>query len=89
MLLCPSQTSFADWSPLLIASEASLELLNSKLDTAVVIERFRPNIVVSGCLPHSEVGVCEPPLFLRIQCTRLNLEQLSALCSRLAPCFGS
>ncbi len=55
--LCVSymQTSFSDWSPVLMASEVSLELLNSKLDTALLMERFRPNVVLSGCLPHAEV----------------------------------
>ncbi|XP_064384855.1 mitochondrial amidoxime-reducing component 1-like [Halichondria panicea] len=48
------ETSFSDWSPVLMASEASLELLNSKLDTALLMERFRPNVVLSGCLPHAE-----------------------------------
>lgn len=52
--LIEEETSFADCSPILIASEASLELLNSKVDDALPMERFRPNIVVSGCLPHSE-----------------------------------
>lgn len=48
------ETSFADWAPVLVLSESSLELLNSKLDTPVPIERFRPNIVVSNSLPHAE-----------------------------------
>ncbi len=51
------QTSFSDWAPVLIASEASLELLNSKLDTALPMERFRPNVIVSECVPHAEVCV--------------------------------
>ena len=50
------QTSFADFSPLLLASESSMELLNSKLEQPLPMERFRPNIILSGCLPHSEVG---------------------------------
>ena len=49
------QTSFADFSPLLLASESSMELLNSKLEQPLPLERFRPNIILSGCLPHSEV----------------------------------
>ena len=44
-------------SPLLLASESSMELLNSKLEQPLPLERFRPNIILSGCLPHSEVGL--------------------------------
>ena len=45
---------FADSNPVLVASEASLDLLNGKLDRAIPITRFRPNIVVNGCGPHEE-----------------------------------
>lgn len=40
---------FADAFPLLLISQASLDDLNSKLDQAVPMNRFRPNIVVQGC----------------------------------------
>ena len=40
--------SFADAFPLLVISQASLDDLNQKLETAVNINRFRPNIVVTG-----------------------------------------
>ena len=50
-----SQSSFSDFAPLLVASEASMELLNSKLDVELEIERFRPNIILTGCLAHAEV----------------------------------
>lgn len=39
----------ADGFPLLLISEASLGDLNGRLDQPVPIDRFRPNIVVSGC----------------------------------------
>lgn len=42
------QVGFADFAPVLVASEASLADLNSRLDRAVSIRNFRPNIVVSG-----------------------------------------
>lgn len=49
---------FSDGYPLLLASTASLELLNAKLAAAghapVGIERFRPNIVLSGLEAHDE-----------------------------------
>ncbi|CAM3644477.1 MOSC domain-containing protein [Parendozoicomonas haliclonae] len=48
------RTGFADGFPFLLISEASLELLNSKLEQPITMNRFRPNIVVSGCEPHEE-----------------------------------
>ena len=49
---------FADGYPLLLASTASLDLLNAKLaaagHAAVGIERFRPNIVLAGLEAHDE-----------------------------------
>lgn len=41
-------TSFSDAYPFLLISEASLTDLNSRLDTPVPMNRFRPNLVVSG-----------------------------------------
>jgi len=40
--------SFADGYPFLAISEASLADLNSRLENPLVMERFRPNLVVSG-----------------------------------------
>ena len=48
--------SFADAFPFLLVSEASLEELNRRLAVPVPMDRFRPNIVVSGCGPHAEDG---------------------------------
>lgn len=49
---------FSDGYPLLVLSEASLNLLNEKLlvagEAAVGLERFRPNIVVSDFEAHDE-----------------------------------
>lgn len=42
------EVSFADGYPFLIISEASLEDLNSRLETPLPMNRFRPNFVVSG-----------------------------------------
>ncbi len=42
-------TGFADGYPILLASEAGLEDLNSHLESPVPMNRFRPNIVVRGC----------------------------------------
>ena len=43
------KTAFSDGFPLLLISQESLDDLNSRLDNTVTMERFRPNIVVSGC----------------------------------------
>ncbi|XP_072503892.1 mitochondrial amidoxime-reducing component 1-like isoform X2 [Notamacropus eugenii] len=40
---------YADASPFMILSEASLADLNSRLDKKVKVNNFRPNIVLSGC----------------------------------------
>ncbi len=49
---------FSDGYPLLVTSEASLETLNGRLDAAghaaVGMNRFRPNIVLSGIEAHDE-----------------------------------
>ncbi|KAL1921451.1 uncharacterized protein VTP21DRAFT_11167 [Calcarisporiella thermophila] len=49
-----AQSAFQDYFPMLLISEASLEDLNSRLETPVHILHFRPNVVVSGCSPFSE-----------------------------------
>jgi uncharacterized protein len=51
-----SQVGFADGYPLLLIGEASLEDLNSRLVEPVSMSRFRPNLVVRGCLPYAEDG---------------------------------
>jgi hypothetical protein len=47
-------TGFADGYPILLVSEESLADLNSRLETPVPMNRFRPNIVVKGCGAYSE-----------------------------------
>ncbi|HEY5375598.1 MAG TPA: MOSC N-terminal beta barrel domain-containing protein [Polyangiaceae bacterium] len=51
--------SFADGYPFLLISEASLEDLNARLDEPIGMERFRPNIVISGTEPFAEDGYSE------------------------------
>jgi len=46
--------SFADGYPFLLISEASLEDLNARMAEPVPMERFRPNIVVSGIQAFAE-----------------------------------
>ncbi len=49
---------FADAYPVLVASEASIEMLNHRLDgmgaPPATIERFRPNVVIAGVDAHDE-----------------------------------
>lgn len=47
---------FADGFPLLLVSQASLDDLNSRLPAPVPMNRFRPNLVISGCEPFAEDG---------------------------------
>ncbi len=46
--------SFADGYPFLLISEASLADLNGRLEQPITMERFRPNIVVTGTEPYAE-----------------------------------
>jgi uncharacterized protein YcbX len=50
---------FSDGFPWLLISEASLEDLNSRLERKLPMNRFRPNIVVSGLSPFGEDRVHE------------------------------
>jgi hypothetical protein len=45
---------FADGFPLLLISQASLDDLNCRLPAPVPMNRFRPNLVISGCEPFAE-----------------------------------
>lgn len=47
-------TSFADAFPFLLIGQASLDDLNSRLETPLPMNRFRPNIVFTGGTPYLE-----------------------------------
>ena len=47
-------TGFADGYPILLTSEEGLLDLNSRLESPVPMNRFRPNLVVKGCTPFEE-----------------------------------
>ncbi|MGY3212205.1 MOSC domain-containing protein [Mucilaginibacter sp. HD30] len=49
-----SVTSFADVYPFLLISQASLDDVNSRLELTMSMDRFRPNIVISGGEPYQE-----------------------------------
>ncbi len=50
------EVSFADGFPLLLISQAAVDLLNTKLAVPVPMLRFRPSVVVTGTAPHAEDG---------------------------------
>lgn len=52
----PWRVSLADSFPVLVITQASLDLLNSKLREPITMSRFRPNVVVEGTEPHAEDG---------------------------------
>lgn len=53
-----ASTQFADGYPVLVTTDSAMEELNTRLAAqghpAVGMERFRPNVVLSGLLPHDE-----------------------------------
>jgi uncharacterized protein YcbX len=48
------RVSLADGYPLLLMTQASLDGLNKRLPTPVTVERFRPNLVITGAAAHAE-----------------------------------
>jgi len=48
------EVSFADAYPLLLVTQAAVDLLNTKLARPVSVLRFRPNLVVDGAPAHAE-----------------------------------
>jgi uncharacterized protein len=50
------RVGLADGFPFLLISEASLANLNARLEHALPMNRFRPNLVVAGCEPFAEDG---------------------------------
>ena len=92
-----AENAFADGFPLLVANAASLEDLNRRLgerDLApVTMQRFRPNLVLSGLQPYDEdhlreieIGTPEGPVRLRlvkpcVRCTIPNVDPVSAATS--------
>jgi MOSC domain-containing protein len=48
------QVGFADGYPMLLITQASLDDLNRRLAEPLPVNRFRPNVVVSGTSPYAE-----------------------------------
>ncbi len=47
--------SFADGFPLLMCNENSLQALNNELESPIDMQRFRPNIVITGASAFAEI----------------------------------
>ncbi len=82
--------SFADGFPLLVTSQASIDLLNDKLNDSLSIERFRPNIVVAGCAPHAEdhwakIDITNITIDLVKPCSRCVIPTLDPGCGERHP----
>lgn len=69
------RTMFSDLFPFLLASQESLDAVNTTLKEPISINRFRPNILVEGCAPFSE------DLWKEIQINKLTFIGVR-LCSR-------
>lgn len=72
------QTSFSDGFPFLILSDSSLADLNSKLEHMIPIQRFRPNLVISGCAAYAEdrwrkIKIGAIPFRLPKPCSRCSI----------------
>lgn len=48
------RVGFADAFPFLIVSQASIDELNARLERALDVRRFRPNLLIDGVAPHAE-----------------------------------
>jgi uncharacterized protein YcbX len=70
-------TEFADGFPILVISRASLADLNSRLEKALPMERFRPNVVIDGVAAFDEDRIHE----LRAGEVTLRLVKPCARCS--------
>ena len=69
------QTGFADAFPFLLIGESSLADLNARLATPLPMNRFRPNLVVSGSAPFAEdqwrrIRIGEIPMEVVKPCAR-------------------
>ncbi len=80
------EVGFADGYPFLLISEASLGDLSLRLGAPVPMNRFRPNLVISGCEPYEEdnwkqisIGSitfdCVKPCS---RCVTINVDQITA-----------
>ena len=64
------KVSFADAAPYMMATEGTLERVNNDLKSPVTIDRFRPNIVISGPEAFGEVFFIYTQNLLKTVCYR-------------------
>jgi uncharacterized protein len=96
-----AQRSFADSRPVLVTTAAMLDALNTKLTSAVGMERFRPNIVLNGEIDGSPLrgrevtleyekpcGRCEVTTIDQASGARRGPEPLATLTERFNGEFG-
>ena len=72
----PAPITFVDGFPILVCNQASLDLLNERLPTPLPMERFRPNLVLTGLEPFGEDRIET----LRIGAVRLRLVKPCTRC---------
>ena len=74
---------FQDGYPMLVLSQASIDLLNTKIDTSVTDDRFRANIIIDDCDAHEEdlhAGLRHPDYEISLvsackRCILINTDQ--------------
>ncbi len=96
-----ARNQFSDGFPLLVLGQASLDGLNDKLaatgHAAVEIERFRPNIVLSGLQAHDEdrvamfeVAAAAPVLLKPVKpCARCPIPDIDPASAAIDPAVGT
>jgi uncharacterized protein YcbX len=96
-----AETAFADGFPLLVANAASLDDLNTRLaargQAPVTMQRFRPNLVLSGLLACDEdhldeisITTAEGPVVLRLvkPCARCSIPDVDPLTAETSHAVG-
>ena len=77
------QVAYPDVGPVMLLSEASVKDLSSRLEKDVTADRFRPNIVISGCEAFEEVWapalhLLTPLWLLLVSGTKIKPEMLGS-----------
>ena len=96
-----AETAFADGFPLLVANSASLDELNARLAARgvapVPMQRFRPNIVLSGLLAYDEdhlrditISTPDGPVVLRLvkPCSRCSIPDVDPATAETSHAVG-
>ncbi len=96
-----AENAFTDGYPVLVANTASLDDLNARLAArgaaAVTMQRFRPNIVLSGLLAYDEdhlqditIATDQGPVVLRLvkPCSRCSIPDVDPVTAETAHAVG-